>query len=100
MSDQMRYKPGDKVMIRADLSEEANYADENDGGGMSVAEKMLDYAGKVVTIARCIGTYYEIEEDDGEWCWTIGMFDPAYGEFDTAEVDTSGLSPMFDDLFK
>lgn len=100
MSYEMKYKPGDKVMIRSDLQEDVDYAEENSGNGLNIASDMLEYAGQVVTIAHNRQFYYGVEEDDHEWNWSIGMFDPSYGEFDSTEVDTSGLSPMFDDLFK
>lgn len=69
------YKPGDRVLVRADLERHQRYPMEEGGGGNTVNEIMLELAGFVCTIRRVdTGGQYRLEEDSGEWRWTDGMF--------------------------
>jgi len=65
----MRYKIGDKVMIKKDLHEGHDYE-------VFATEEMEAYAGQVVTIdyVDADNKVYEIKEDD-EWYWTEDMFE-------------------------
>ena len=62
----MRYKVGDKVRIRKDLS--VDYACYP-----GVTEEMADKAGDVVTIGAVNDDYYEIVNN--EWNWADEMFE-------------------------
>ena len=68
------FEVGCKVIIRKDLSPKKKYDYVN------VAEPMLNYRGKEVTIARIryrslANPIYYIKEDDGWWVWSGPMFD-------------------------
>ena len=67
----MRYKSGDKVRVREDLSKEKCY------GGCCVDSVMEQFAGEMVTISHEYGRInrYKIEEDNMRWCWTDEMFE-------------------------
>ena len=67
----MKYKIGDKVLVRSDLEEGKIYGDE------VVMSDMLFFRGKIVTIEHvdhpCC---YRIKEDPDQWHWTDEMFIP------------------------
>lgn len=70
----MKYKAGDKVVIRKDLIEDETY------GCDSVVEDMLEFLGKIVTITgtECNGfgfEEYNIKEDRQYWGWTDEMIE-------------------------
>lgn len=65
----MKYKVGDKVKIREDLIVDVEY------GSDSFAEEMEQYKGKTATITDTYFGKYEIDLDDGDWCWTDEMFE-------------------------
>ena len=62
-----RYKVGDKVTIRNDLSAEKFY------DGCIVRESMEKLRGKTCTIKIASGNSYRLEEDK-EWYWASEMF--------------------------
>lgn len=65
----MKYKVGDKVKVKNDLSLYVNY------DGESANEDMVALKGQVVTIARTLlNNEYHIKEDKEEWTWTDAMF--------------------------
>ena len=64
-----KYKVGDKVKIREDLIVDNVY------GSDSFAEEMAQYKGKTATITDVYCDKYEIDLDDGDWCWTDEMFE-------------------------
>ncbi|MBS4902326.1 MAG: hypothetical protein KHZ96_07580 [Coprobacillus sp.] len=71
----MKYKVGDKVRVRSDLTEGKEY------GGVFVISDMSELRGKIVTIARILyddctplKSCYTIKEM--ECCWTDDMFEP------------------------
>lgn len=72
----MKYKVGDKVKVREDLSKEKCY------GGCCVDSVMEQFAGEMVTISHEYGRInrYKIEEDNMRWCWTDEMFEPLEDE--------------------
>lgn len=65
----MKYKVGDKVKIREDLVVDEIYGDD------SFAEEMERYKGKTATITDVYCGKYEIDIDDGDWCWTDEMLE-------------------------
>lgn len=65
----MKYKIGDKVLVRPDLEENKKYGDE------VVISDMLFFRGKIVTIEHIDHPdYYRIKEDPDQWYWTDEMF--------------------------
>ena len=81
----MKYKAGDKVRVREDLSKEKCY------GGCCVDSVMEQFAGEMVTISHEYGRInrYKIEEDNMRWCWTDEMFEPLEDENITDETNVS-----------
>ena len=79
----MKYKIGDKVLVRPDLEEDKKYGDE------VVMSDMLFFRGKIVTIEHvdhpCC---YRIKEDPDQWHWTDEMFD----EKESEEIKSEYLS--------
>lgn len=72
----MRYKIGDVVTVRSDLSDDECYYMDDGVTWNGVAFDMVGYAGEVVTISEYAGNgQYRIAEDDGEWYWTDEMFE-------------------------
>lgn len=65
----MKYKVGDKVKIREDLVIDEIYGDN------SFAEEMEQYKGKTATITDTYFGKYEIDIDNGNWCWTDEMLE-------------------------
>ena len=65
----MKYKIGDKVLVRPDLEEGKTYGDE------VVMSDMLFFRGKIVTIKHIDHpNCYRIKEDPDQWHWTDEMF--------------------------
>ena len=65
----MKYKIGDKVLVRPDLEEDKKYGDE------VVMFDMLSFRGKIVTIEHVDHpNHYRIKEDPDQWHWTDEMF--------------------------
>ena len=79
----MKYKVGDKVRIREDLSTEKIY------GGCRVVPSMTVFLGKTVTIHKVRENLnrYEINEDDRVWNWTEEMFEPLESENPSDETN-------------
>lgn len=74
-----KYKPGDTVRVREDLSENFCYP-MADGSweGTHPVPSMTRCSGKQVTISGITSDgLYTISEDCGEWFWTDAMFVPA-----------------------
>lgn len=67
----MKYKAGDRVLVRFDLDKDTLY------NGVSVASAMVDdFAGSAVTIDGIFNiNRYRIVEDSGKWTWTKDMFE-------------------------
>ncbi|SFA76117.1 DUF3310 domain-containing protein [Selenomonas ruminantium] len=76
----MKYKVGDKVRVRKDISVKGNWG---------FVEAMEQFIGKVVTISRLVDTHdaYLILEDGGEYVWTEEMFEGLAGDEQTDEAD-------------
>lgn len=68
----MKYKVGDKVIIKKGLIEDRRY------GNQTVVKPMLQYLGKEATIKYFISkeNSFNIDLDSEHWCWTAEMFDP------------------------
>lgn len=88
----MRYKAGDKVRVREDLSREKCY------GGCYVDFVMEQFAGKIVTISLVNERVdrYEIEEDIIKWDWTDEMFEPLEDE-NTTDKNTTDETNVSDE---
>lgn len=68
---QDKYKVGDRVVVRPDLSTRDEFRD------LAVTSEMAALAGKVVTISavlRAAPAGYSIVEDNGAWFWAPEMF--------------------------
>ena len=72
----MKYKIGDKVLVRPDLEEGKTYGDE------VVMSDMLYLKGKIVTIEHVDHpNHYRIKEDPDQWHWTDEMFSEKESEY-------------------
>lgn len=67
----IKFKVGDKVTIRPDLSKHANCPIT----GCYITKLMLKHQGKTATVERVEnGTYYRLDIDNNNWSWTSFMF--------------------------
>lgn len=66
----MKFEVGDKVRIRRNLKDGEEY------NGVPFNEKMKKYKGETAEIIREISGGYELDIDDGKWCWSDDMFYP------------------------
>lgn len=82
----MKYKVGDKVRVREDLSKWEEY-----DNGCSVVPDMIAFLGKTVTIHKVWDDVdrYTIEEDDKGWNWSDSMFKPLESESSADETNVS-----------
>ena len=82
----MKYKVGDKVRVRENLSAWEEY-----DNGCCFNSSMTVFLGKTVTIfdVREDINRYQIEEDHGTWNWTDSMFEPLESENSTDETNVS-----------
>lgn len=74
-----KYKVGQKVRIRKDLTAGAEYPMQSGsrcGLDPGVAEDMEKYRGRIMTIDYIKG-YYTLFEDDRQWSWSDTMFENA-----------------------
>lgn len=71
----MRYKVGDRVVIRSDIVESERYYSDDGEESNSVTESMAEMAGQVMTIKRIYDGQYILEEDEWGWRWVDGMFE-------------------------
>ena len=72
-----KYKIGQKVRIRKDLTAGAEYpmqSGDRCGWDPGVAEDMEKYRGQIMTICYTKG-YYTFFEDDRQWSWSDTMFE-------------------------
>lgn len=81
----MKYKVGDKVKVREDLSTDKMY------DGCYVTPSMILFLGKTVTIRKVSWSInrYEIKEDLGAWNWTDEMFESLESENPADETNVS-----------
>lgn len=79
----MKYKVGDKVRVREDLSVNGIY------GRNVFVSRMTSFKGKQVTIKRIQDEAYQMKEDDGVWNWTDEMLEPVE-TFDVGDVVYNG----------
>lgn len=85
----MRYKTGDKAVVRSDLIviDERCYNDDNDEWN-TVTEEMAELAGQEVTLVYDErARQYTVKELPGFYHWTDSMFEQSIG----AEIDVSDL---------
>lgn len=68
-----KYKPGDRVRVRADLTNGGGYF-MPDGRGQIVVKDMMIFAGEIVTIEEASESGYRIRES--VYTWTDEMFEP------------------------
>lgn len=90
----MRFKIGDRVRVRKDLKCNNYY------GGVRVNEEMAEYKGKTVTIETTTSSnkgIYEIEEDNGRWCWSGDMFEVAKYDYEDLKKSPIGTKVTFED---
>lgn len=82
----MKYKVGDKVRVRENLSAWKEY-----DNGCYVTPSMTVFLGKTVTIHKVCEDInrYTIEEDYGAWNWTDSMFEPLESENPADETNVS-----------
>lgn len=89
----LMYKPGDKVIVREDLSLHIKYGDETGRNEIEVNNDMVSLAGQEVTISYVVCDYeYRIKEDC--WHWRYEMFAPPESIKDLT-VDESDWSGFF-----
>ncbi len=72
-----KYKVGQKVRIRKDLTAGAEYPMQSGsrcGWDPGVAEDMEKYRGQIMTIDYIKG-YYTLCEDNRSWSWSDTMFE-------------------------
>lgn len=73
-----KYKIGQKVRIRKDLTAGAEYpmqSGESYGCNLGVNEDMERYRGQLMTIDRQTYGVYTLCEDNEYWSWTDTMFE-------------------------
>lgn len=70
----VKFKVGDKVTIRPDLSKHTMCPIT----GCCITKPMLEHQGKTTTVAQVIlegnRTYYRLDIDNNNWSWTSFMF--------------------------
>ena len=80
----MKYKVGDKVVVRTDLLDMELYHNADNSACDIATEDMLEFSGQTVTITRISdfwgnGKKYRLKEDEEKCTWTDEMFaDKAY----------------------
>ena len=85
----MKYKIGDKVLVRSDLEEGEKYGDE------TFMSEMLHLKGKIVTIEHVDHpNCYRIKEDPDQWHWTNEMLDEK--ESEEIKSDLEKIEEYFD----
>ena len=77
----MRYKVGDKVIVRKDLAVGKNY------GGDAFVSSMEEFEGKIVTIEEVFSSTYQIKEDAGRYTWVDKMLEPVITNWDKVEEE-------------
>ena len=65
----MKFEVGDKVKIRRNLKDGEKY------NGIPFVEKMKKYEGKTAEITMRISAGYELDIDDGKYCWSDDMLE-------------------------
>ncbi len=65
----MKFEVGDKVKIRRNLKDGEKY------NGIPFVEKMKKYEGKTAEITSRISAGYELDIDDGKYCWSDDMLE-------------------------
>lgn len=74
----MKYKVGDKVKVRSNLTAGERYANEGELKACCCTEGMRIYRGKEATIKRIVfGNRYQLDIDNCTWCWVDEMLEHA-----------------------
>lgn len=95
----IRYKPGDKVMVRHDFSRAAGTSTY----GIGVNDDMLQMKGEMLTIKKVDHNAYAVKEN--RWWWTDEMLEE-YGcliveePFRDTETETGEVKPIDIGLLK
>lgn len=76
----MKYKVGDRVRIREDLSAGQEY------DGLLFGHSMAKYRGKTAKITEVDGYTYHLDIDESEFWWSEAMLLPAKKTLETLEV--------------
>lgn len=73
----MRYKVGQRVLVRKDLCYELTYYMDGGVHGNGVVSSMINLKGQVATISKVFvnGSGYTLKEDRGDWTWTDEMLE-------------------------
>lgn len=74
----MKYKAGDKVVVRSYESMKEEYGSYSNGSipvTCTFINYMKPFCGKVVTISEVRSISYHINEDRGEFLWSDEMFE-------------------------
>lgn len=91
----MKYKVGDKVRVKANLSAEGWY-DSSENGERNVAvDEMLELAGKIVEISQA-DDQYTIKDYGFNWVDT--MFEPIEEDFDTNAINNDEIVSAFNTI--
>lgn len=102
----MKYRVGDVVRVRKDLNiSKDDYHMDDDGSSVCIVFKMLEFAGKYVTIKRAIDTLdyadawargYMIEEAEEAFIWTDEMFGDECIFCALEDIDKEEFSVLYD----
>ena len=94
----MKYKVGDKVIIRKDLNVFDTYDMEDTCSGDVCTEGMITLGGEIATIVRCSNTheYYDIDLNKS-YCWTDEMFE-GFAEDQALETNNQDEIPYINAL--
>lgn len=75
----MKYKKGDRVRVREDLSAGQEY------GGLLFGHSMAKYRGKTAKITKVDGYTYNLDIDESKFWWSEAMLCPAKKTLETLE---------------
>lgn len=73
-TEPFKYKVGDKVLVRPNLSDRKKYGHIGKNRDLCVTSEMMKLAGKVCTIEDIVMGYYRLAEDPFRHSWVDGMF--------------------------
>lgn len=89
--EEFKFKVGQVVAIREDLSEDVKYKRDN-GSTQDVSEDMVEYAGRKAIIVGTTGYGdYLLDIDGGRWKWALDMLQPVDNEYKFKVGDTAKI---------